>query len=121
MSQIIGDLPGVCWSAPDDYDPRALKPSSGAGRIHLGQCAAQTPGFLRLAPAGGPPSADCAGGPGVAVRERGRASQKRPRAPRGEMTVLSDDAEIMKRLPKALPQPGRSIKKQGGLLRLTVE
>jgi hypothetical protein len=20
MSQIIGDLPGVCWSAPDDYD-----------------------------------------------------------------------------------------------------
>jgi hypothetical protein len=36
------------------------------------------------------------------------------------MTVLSDDVEIMKRLPKALPQPGLSIKKQGGLLRLTV-
>jgi hypothetical protein len=41
-------------------------------------------------------------------------------AGRGEVTVLSDGAEIMKRLLKALPQPGRSIKKQGGPLRLTV-
>ena len=28
-------------------------------------------------------AADCADGPGVAVREGGRASRKRPRAPRG--------------------------------------
>jgi hypothetical protein len=49
-----------------------------------------------------------------------QALQSEGYAGRGEVTVLSDGAEIMKWLPEALPEPGRSIKRRGGLLRLTV-